>query len=181
MEEQKETVNIIQAAQILGVSDKTVRRWIHAGKLKASFPQINRCEIVRADLDPLLYGRQSRPIDISVEQRFVALERQVRILEQEINRLKQTRPARAKRQLRTTGPLPARYVSLQKLASLHNMPQHRVQSVIEMHMLPVQHGTWTQGEEVVTEALDERGQRAFYDLFHDVPPFMTCLYCPHEV
>ena len=43
-----EYVNIMEAARRCGVSDKTIRRWIHAEKLRARFPQPNRCEIAVA-------------------------------------------------------------------------------------------------------------------------------------
>jgi transposase len=36
-----EYVNIMEAAQRCGISDKTIRRWIHAGKLPARFPLVN--------------------------------------------------------------------------------------------------------------------------------------------
>src|SRR5579883_3259289 len=46
-----EYVNIMEAARRCGVSDKTIRRWIHAQKLRAHFPQPNRCEIAMSDLE----------------------------------------------------------------------------------------------------------------------------------
>src|SRR5450631_4303090 len=51
-----EYVNIMEAARRCQVSDKTIRRWIHAGKLRARSPQPNRCEIAVLDLEPFLPG-----------------------------------------------------------------------------------------------------------------------------
>jgi excisionase family DNA binding protein len=53
-------VNIMEAAQRCGVSDKTIRRWIHANKLRAHFPLPNRCEIAVSDLEPFVPGQLSR-------------------------------------------------------------------------------------------------------------------------
>jgi excisionase family DNA binding protein len=53
-------VNIMEAAQRCGVSDKTIRRWIHANKLRAHFPLPNRCEIAVSDLEPFVPGHLSR-------------------------------------------------------------------------------------------------------------------------
>jgi excisionase family DNA binding protein len=49
-----EYVNIMEAARRCQVSDKTIRRWIHAHKLPARFPQSNRSEIAVSDLEPFL-------------------------------------------------------------------------------------------------------------------------------
>jgi excisionase family DNA binding protein len=51
-----EYVNIMEAARRCQVSDKTVRRWIHAHKLPARFPHPNHCEIALGDLEPFLPG-----------------------------------------------------------------------------------------------------------------------------
>jgi excisionase family DNA binding protein len=45
-----EHVNILEAARLCGVSDKTIRRAIHKGLLPARFPKPNHCEIAIADL-----------------------------------------------------------------------------------------------------------------------------------
>jgi excisionase family DNA binding protein len=44
-------MNIMQAAKHVGVSDKTIRRAIHAGHLHARYPQHNRAEIDVSDLE----------------------------------------------------------------------------------------------------------------------------------
>ena len=44
-------MNIMQAAKHLGVSDKTIRRAIHAGLLRARYPQHNRAEIDVSDVE----------------------------------------------------------------------------------------------------------------------------------
>src|SRR6266700_657128 len=71
-----EYVNIMEAARRCQVSDKTIRRWIHAQKLRARFPQPNRCEIAVCDLEPFLPGQSGESLEI----RVVILERQVKEL-----------------------------------------------------------------------------------------------------
>jgi excisionase family DNA binding protein len=70
-----EYVNIMEAARRCGVSDKTIRRWIHVQKLRAHFPQPNRCEIAVSDLEPFLPGQAPGQGEGSVESRVTALER----------------------------------------------------------------------------------------------------------
>jgi len=78
-----EYVNIMEAARRCGVSDKTIRRWIHAQKLQAQFPQPNRCEIAISDLEPFLPGQGEEPL----ENRVAALERQVQALERQVQQV----------------------------------------------------------------------------------------------
>jgi excisionase family DNA binding protein len=48
---EEEYVTIIEAARRIGMSDKTVRRAIHDGKLEARYPQLNRAEVSVKDLE----------------------------------------------------------------------------------------------------------------------------------
>jgi polyhydroxyalkanoate synthesis regulator phasin len=72
-----EYVNIMEAARRCGGSDKTIRRWIHAQKVPARFPQSNRCEIAISDLELFLPGQSTQPL----ESRVTDLERQVQALQ----------------------------------------------------------------------------------------------------
>ena len=72
-----EYVNIMQAARHLGVSDKTVRRWIHSGKLSARFPQPNRCEIEVSHLEGFMPGHLSGHTAEALENRVAELEQRV--------------------------------------------------------------------------------------------------------
>lgn len=77
----------MEAARRLGVSDKTVRRWIHAGKLSARFPQPNHCEIEISHLERFIPGHPSGQATNAVESRVTELEQRVLTLEQQIQRL----------------------------------------------------------------------------------------------
>ena len=47
---EEEFVTIVEAARRVGMSDKTVRRAIHDGKLTARYPHPNKAEVLIKDL-----------------------------------------------------------------------------------------------------------------------------------
>jgi excisionase family DNA binding protein len=181
-----EYVNIMEAARRCGVSDKTIRRAIHKGTLPARFPQLNRCEIALSDLERFMPGQPPGHVQAAaIESRIAALERRVQALEQQIHHLlsgraasKPDRPAR--RVERPTGPLPKRFVPLLTFAERHNVAELKVQTHVEMGLLPVKRGEWTDAEgTVVMLAFDAKGRKAFYQLYRDLPHFTRCSQCPH--
>jgi len=184
-----EYVNIMEAARRCGVSDKTIRRWIHAEKLRARFPQPNRCEIAVSDLEPFLPGHLPEQGEEPLESRVATLERQVQALEWQVQQLL-TRSATSKAQPpssrhpreRTTGPLPRHLVSVLVYAKLHRIPEHKVLTHIEISLLSVHRGTWTDHDgQPVTMAFDAKGRQAFHYLYHKTPLFVPCTRCPHEL
>lgn len=181
-----DSVNIVEAARRLGVSDKTVRRWIHAGKLRAHFPEKNHCEIAVGDLEPFMPGHLSRHEAGPMELRIAELERRVQELEHRIRDLLQRQEAPKQRRVqkvreRTTGPLPRLLVPLIAFAQQHNVSEQKVRAAIEMGLLPVKEGAWTDKDEAsITLALDAKGRSAFYQLYQEVPPFLPCERCPHQ-
>src|SRR5439155_16552826 len=82
---------------------------------------------------------------------------------------------------RTTGPLPRNLVSLPAFAQKHSIAEHKALAAIEMGLLPVKCGEWTdQQGTLVTRALDLKGRQAFYQIYQGVPPFAPCEQCPLE-
>ncbi len=181
-----EYVNIMEAAQHCGVSDKTIRRWIHAGKLAAQYPQPNRCEIALSDLETFKPGQMSGQVPASLESRIATLEQRVQGLERLLRDLQAGQDAPSRRRVpkareRTTGPLPGQLSSLLAFAGYHNVAESKVLAAIDKGLLPVKRGAWTNTDGmVVTLALDAKGRSAFSQLYHDVPPFVPCTQCPHE-
>jgi len=182
-----EYVNIMEAARRCGVSDKTIRRWIHAQKLRAQFPHPNRCEIAISDLEPFLPGHLPGQGEEPLENRVAALERQVQALERQVQQLlarpgasREQRPSPSRKHRSTTGPLPRHLVSVLAFAELHRIPQQKVHAHIEISLLSVHKGTWTDhdGQEV-TLAFDAKGRQAFHHLYHEMPLFVPCSRCPH--
>jgi len=81
----------------------------------------------------------------------------------------------------TTGPLPKHLVPLLAFAGQHHVAETRVQTHVDIGLLPAKHGEWmdTDGT-AVTLALDSSGRAAFYQLYRGVPPFLACPQCPHQ-
>jgi hypothetical protein len=184
-----EYINIMEAARRCGVSDKTIRRWIHGQKLQARFPQPNRCEIAIADLEPFLPGHVSGQGEDPLESRVTALEHQVQALERQVQQLLAKsatvggeRPSSGRKRRPTTGPLPRHLVSVPAFAQLHGIPEQKVLAHIEISLLRVHRGTWTDhdGKEV-TLTLDAKERQAFYHLYHETPFFVPCKRCPHTL
>ncbi len=184
-----EYVNIMEAARRCGVSDKTIRRWIHAKKLPAHFPLSNRCEIAVSDLAPFLPGHLSRPREDELERRVTILECQVQALERQAQQLlagssivRTERPSSRRPRKATIGPLPRRLVSILEFAQLHHIPEQTVRTHIEIRLLPIHRGAWTDHDSMpVTLAFDAKGRQAFHHLYHGTPLFVPCTRCPHEL
>jgi excisionase family DNA binding protein len=184
-----EYVNIMEAARRCGVSDKTIRRWIHAKKLPAHFPLANRCEIAVSDLAPFLPGPLSRLGEEALESRVVALEHQIQALERQVQQLltrsataKTERPSSRRPREATSGPLPRHLVSLLEFAELHHIPEQTVRTHIDIRLLSVHRGAWTDHDSMpVTLAFDAKGRQAFHHLYHGMPSFVPCTRCPHQL
>lgn len=182
-----EYVNIMEAARRCGVSDKTIRRWIHAQKLRAHFPQPNRCEIAVSDLEPFLPEQVPGQGEEALESRLAALECQVQALERQmqqvLSRLEASRgerPSASRKRHVTTGPLPGHLVSVLAFAELHRIPEQKVLMHLDMSLLPVHRGDWTDHDGYeVTLAFDAKGREAFHHLYHELPLFVPCCRCPH--
>jgi excisionase family DNA binding protein len=72
---EEEYITIAEAARKLGdVSDKTIRRAIHSGKLAARYPQPNKAEVSVKDLQEWYASRSVRPGE--TQDRLTALEAQ---------------------------------------------------------------------------------------------------------
>lgn len=184
-----EYVNIMEAARRCGVSDKTIRRWIHAGKLPARFPHSNQCEIAVSDLIPFLPGHLPGQSKELLENRVAALERQAQALERQVQQLLTRsatggaeRPSSRRSRERTTGSLSRHLVSVLAFVELHRIPEQKVLTHIEISLLPVHRGTWTDHDgQVVTLAFDAKGRQAFHHLYHEMPLFVPCSRCPHAL
>lgn len=181
-----EYVNIMEAARRCGVSDKTIRRAIHAKKLPARFLKSNRCEIAVSDLETFKPGGVPGHVQTATERRLAALEERVqqleRLVSEFLSKQEAPKPQRmGKARERTTGPLPKHFVSLLAFARQHNVAEAKVQAHMDMDLLPVKRGAWTDSDGAkVTLALDGKGRQAFYQTYHDVPPFVRCKLCPHQ-
>ncbi len=184
---EREYVTILEAARRCGVSDKTIQRAIRRGTLPAQYPQPNRCEIAVSDLERFrpTPGHLSGQASTSLESRVAALEQQVQDLEDLrqhlLDRQASSKPRRVTNaKERTIGPLPTHLVSLLAFAKLHNIAEQKVLTAIDIELLPVKRGQWTDRDgSTVTLAFDAKGRAAFYQVYRDLPLFVACQQCPH--
>jgi predicted DNA-binding protein (UPF0251 family) len=180
-------VSIQEAARRCGVSSKTIQRAVQASKLVACYPKPNRCEIAISDLEAFRLRHLSGHAPSQVELRIAALERRVEDLERQLCDvlLKQEvsgkrRVTAKQKQIRTSGPLPLHLVSVLAFAELHRIPEQKVYAHIEISLLPVHRGAWTDHDgQQVALALDAKGQQAFHHLYHETLWFAPCKKCPH--
>jgi excisionase family DNA binding protein len=75
--------------------------------------------------------------------------------------------------------LPLDLVSLTVFAEQHGVPWSAVTKAIKDYQLFPERGTWKDGWRTVKVAIDERGCKTFYELFHGRPGFTRCNACPH--
>jgi hypothetical protein len=181
------TMNIMQAAKVVGVADKTIRRAIRAGKLHASFPQPNQAIIQIEDLELFIASRQkendvqtvtsvllpaSQPVfsPLDLQERVIELEETVQALEVRLKRVERLLP----RQHMDSKPMRRlKPIELIRFAALHNIGSEDYQRAINMEALPIK----KQNDGKLM--LDEKGQKAFYQVFRDLPHLVKCADCPH--
>lgn len=193
-------MNVMQAAQHLGVSDKTIRRAIHAGKLPANYPKKNLAEIEATDLEAWYSSATIRPMADETQARLVALERKyeqlaasqvqrIADLEQLVDtlllRVQASTSSGGKKQrlpkVRMTGSLPGSLVSLTEFADLHNIAQKTAVTGVEIKLIPALRGTWQSKDGApISLALDGKGRAAFFQSYNSTATFTPCHQCPHD-
>jgi hypothetical protein len=191
-----EYVNIMEAARRSGKSDKTIRRAIRAGRLPATFPQPNRCEIAVSDLENFLHGQVSRHSAVSRESRIDELERRLAEIERLVERLvhgQQDGPPETKRRTAAKKPrasrvgtpkedasLPQGLILLQAFVSLHAVSSNEADKRWKAGFIHVVKQPKAGGKHRQVIALDGQGRRDFWIQFHTAPGFRSCDQCPHE-
>jgi predicted site-specific integrase-resolvase len=76
--------------------------------------------------------------------------------------------------------LPLDLVSLSAFAEQHGVPWSAVTKAIKGYELFPERGNWKDGWRTVKVAIDERGRKTFYELFHGRTGFTRCSECPHR-
>jgi excisionase family DNA binding protein len=85
----RQYVTAADAAKLLGKSDRTIRRWIDEGRIKARHAAHNRYEIALDDLEALVEQQEGKEYVNPVE-RLRTLEQDVTALKLEVEALKAT-------------------------------------------------------------------------------------------
>ena len=84
----RQYVTAVDAARLLGKSDRTIRRWIDEGRIKARHAAHNRYEIALDDLEALVEQQAGKQYVNPVTQ-LRTLSQQVEALTQEVATLKE--------------------------------------------------------------------------------------------
>lgn len=199
----EEYLNIMQASRIVGVSDKTIRRAIRAGKLPAQHPKKNLTLVARSDLEAW-----RKPSESTVEQRLADLEQRLASIEAQLQQIPigayltiskdladfNRRLLHLERQLqpspteRETAPaprpapkepaLPDDLISLASFAAQHAVNQQEAERLASTGVIRAQRGPWGAHRRRIA-ALDATGRRDFWMECRKMPGFRECADCPH--
>jgi len=173
-----EYVTIAEAARRLGtISDKTIRRAIAAGKLKARYPHPNRAEVSSEDLEAWHYSLTVRPRETqnkmsALEARVTDLENQVRILRQQIEAVSPPKKAPPKPE----ATAPGGFTYLSDFCHLHAVPYQAAADLFPRAI----HGQKIKVRGRLQPIIGVQGRHDFYVQLHTRPDFRTCDDCPHE-
>jgi len=77
--------------------------------------------------------------------------------------------------------LPKTLASRSAFAVLHHVPDSVVARACNSGKIAATSGKWLYKSRIIFQALGERGQQDFYQVFHTRPDFTLCKQCPHEI
>ena len=179
---EEEYVTIVEAARRIGMSDKTVRRAIHDGKLEARYPQPNKAEVSITDLlswHTTLHVRPGETQDrlTMLETQVSELRARVAILESQlatgVHKPVQPPPVELK--------LPEDHVLLSDFADQHYISRNEAQHLYEIHAI---HGQpiSKSARSYKHIAIGPKGRHDFWVQMHTRADlgFQTCDNCPHN-
>lgn len=199
--EHLEELTTTQMAERVGVTVRTVQRWLKSGQLPAqplpdgrylvdglaliSLPltlHSNGIKSPRRSTDELY----DRYIDVRLEveqltERLAQAERRIERLTRQVADLTKAKGPAPKpgRRKKPTKWVPIDYVPCIDFARLHWVPISTVRQAIAEGRITVQTGAWKWGGRIIREMLDEEGCAQFYERFHAHPRFQACQDCPH--
>lgn len=176
---EEEYVTIVEAARRAGLSDKTVRRAIHDGKLSARYPQPNRAEVSTQDLNAWHSSLTVRPGE--TQSKIAELEARVTELENQMNdlrhQLEASSPAKKKVPPKATEEAPEGFTYLSDFCTLHYVPYQAAADLFPRAI----HGQKIKVQGRAPIAIGPRGRRDFWVQLHTRADFRTCDNCPHEI
>jgi DNA-binding transcriptional MerR regulator len=136
----EEYITIVEAARRIGLSDKTLRRAIKAGKLSARYPQKNRAEVSIVDLEAWYNSLTVRPGE--TQERLTALEARVAELEAQVLSLRNQLETMAKKKEppKPSATAPDGFTYLSDFCAQHFVPYQAAASLFP-HMIRGQYIT----------------------------------------
>jgi excisionase family DNA binding protein len=174
-----EYITIAEAARRLGdISDKTIRRAIHDGKLSVRYPHPNKAEISVEDLEAWHASRNVRPV--VTQDRIEALETRVEQLESELQALRRqledSQPAKKKAPPKTATTAPEGFTYLSDFCTQHFVPYHTAEELFPRAI----HGQKIKVQGRLQPMIGPKGRHDFWIQMHTRPDFRSCDDCPHE-
>ena len=205
-EEFTEEMTTGQMARRVGVTQRTVQRWIKSGELQAKgirggYYVINPLDLVelslpiRDDATPkekrLSYDElYDKYIEVRFDMEDLAhrlgqaeaaierLNRRFAELSKGGGQRKTTTTRRKKRDTRKL--LPYDYTPWRPFAKLHGIPESAVLKAVKAGHVFIERGNWLYGGRTVKQAFDYYECELFYNHFHAHPKFEECEDCPHK-
>lgn len=189
----EEFVSIMEAARRCGISDKTIRRAVHAGKLPANRRKSNYVEIAVSDLA----AWRELSADVQ-EQRLATMEAQIEDLQRQVEHLsvQVEEQARVIAQLSAPSPVvaskapaqkavelapstpPEGLILLREMADVHGVSRNEAERRYKTGMIAGVKRPWP-GYKREVIALGPKGRRDFWAQFHQIQGFQACDDCPH--
>jgi excisionase family DNA binding protein len=171
----EEYITIIEAARRTGMSDKTIRRAIHAGKLTACYPHPNRALVSTIDLQAWHTSLTVRPGE--TEHRIEALETRVAQLESEVKALRsQLENALAKKAPKTDKAPPDGFTYLSDFCRQHFVPYRVAEELFPRAI----YGQKIKIGRRLYPMIGPKGRHDFWVQLHTHADFRSCDDCPHE-
>lgn len=174
-----EYVTIAEAARRLRtVSDKTIRRAIAAGKLKARYPHPNKAEVSIEDLQVWHHSLTIRPGE--THHRIAELEARVTELENRVSTLYHQMEASSLAKKAPPKPditAPDDFTYLSDFCTLHYVPYQAAADLFPRAI---------RGQKIkirgrLQPIIGPKGRHDFYLQLHARPDFRTCDDCPHTI
>jgi transposase-like protein len=180
-------MNLSEAARHIGVTDKTVRQWIEAGKFPGAI--FNNKKGRGVWYIPLAEAEAIRQIiqdDASIDttDTLASLALQIRLLEDRIRLLEEKIVLTSDSivsigSIHTTGTLPNGYIPLASF--FHGVSESSVRRWRNGASDRASVGLWYDEKgHIVNIALSPKQQALFYKDMHERVSFRACPDCPHE-
>jgi len=166
------------------MSDKTVRRAIHDGKLSARYPRTNKAEISMTDLEAWHATLHVRPGEredrlTELEQEVSELRARMATLESQLAELSSTGARKPIQSPPAELKLPEDHVWLSDFADQHYISRNEAQHLYEIHAIHGQPISRT-AKSHKHIAIGPKGRHDFWVQLHTRDDFRACDDCPHE-
>lgn len=182
-------LSAVEASKQSGISEKTIRKWIRQGRLKATERLVDGRRVFairQEDLEAVLRDRNTIPErSDTLAERVERLERTVSTLQRQIEMLTADQAPTIAPAPRKSGPLsapagdvkstlPPGYIGFREMARRHNISISTVQKALDSARLVATEGQWIVGRASVRQAFDREEQEAFVRMYGGREDFQQC-------